>query len=234
MRHKLNLLWLLCFLLTAVRTLPADTGETAAEQLRYRETTGERSSVKHYSFAPAGPGYTLRLTHGDIEQEIRCDSSYHTLTERYIRADAGDNVTVRREADTLVFSGKLGGRPVGGQAAVGNEIWYGSKLLLRGFILSQKKTEIFYMSRPEEQKVIKLRAEKQGLKKITVCGAAYTAVKVTCTLPDYPLVPWKSFFWYRASDGVLLKSEERRGPPWKPLSVVELTGETRQHPNRGR
>lgn len=234
MRHKLQMLWLICFLLTVVRVIFADTGQFTVGLLKYRETTGSQSSVKNYAFEKTGSGYALRLSQDDIAQEILCDAAHHTLTERYTRADTGDNITVRREADRLVFTGSAGGRPVRSQAAIGNDLWYGSKLLLRGFILSQKQSEVYYMTRPEEQKVIKLRAEKQGLEDIAVAGSRFTAVKIKCTLPDYPVLPWKSFFWYRASDGILLKSEERRGPPWKPLSVVELTGETRQHPNRGR
>jgi|GEM_PF-2617679 len=225
MRHKLHLLWLICFLFTMARAILADTGQYTAGHLKYRETTGAQSSVKNYAFEKTGSGYALRLSQDDIAQEILCDAAYHTLTESYTRAATGDNITVRREADRLVFTGSAGGRPVRSQAAIGNDVWYGSKLLLQGFILSQKKFEVFYMTRPEEQKVIKLRAEKQGLEEIAVAGSRITAVKIKCTLPEYPLLPWKSFFWYRASDGILLKSEERRGPPWEPLTVVELMHE---------
>jgi hypothetical protein len=227
-RHKHILLWLICFFLIVVRVIFADTGQFTAGLLKYRETTGSRSSVKHYAFEKTGSGYALRLSQDDIAQEILCDAAHHTLTERYTRTGAGDNITVRREADRLVFTGSAGGRPVCSQAAIGNDLWYGSKLLLRGFILSHKQSEVFYMTKPEEQKVIKLRAEKQGREEIALAGSRITAVKIKCTLPDYPLVPWKSFFWYRASDGILLKSEERRGPPWEPLTVVELTHEDRK------
>ena len=234
LRHKLHLLWLLCFLFTTVRAILADTGQFTAGRLKYRETTETHSSVKNYSYENTGSGYALRLSQDDITQEILCDASYHTLTERYTRTETGDNITVRREADALVFTGSVNGRPVRSQAAIGNEVWYGSKLLLRGFILSQKQSEVFFMTRPEEQKVIKLRAEKQGLEELAVCGSRFTAVKIKCTLPDYPLLPWKSFFWYRASDGILLKSEERRGPPWEPLTVVELTHEDPKNLKAGR
>jgi len=234
MRHKIHLLWLLCFLFPAARAILADTGQFTAGRLKYRETTGTHSSVKNYSYEKTGSGYALKLSQDDIAQEILCDAAYHTLTEHYTRADTGDNITVRREADALVFTGSADGRPVRSKAAIGNEVWYGSKLLLRGFILSSNQAEVFYMSRPEEQKVIKLRAEKQGLEELAVCGSRFTAVKIKCTLPDYPLLPWKSFFWYRASDGILLKSEERRGPPWEPLTVVELTHEDPKNLKAGR
>lgn len=172
-----------------------------------------------------GSGYSIEISQDGITQELRCDRSYQTGYESYARKD-GDAVQVRRESNRLIFSGLCSGKPVNSSIDIGKGIWYGSKLLLRGFIVSDKEDEVFYMSRPEEQKVIKLRADKRGTEEIIVSGKKYPAVKVVCSLPDYPLLPWKSCFWYRASDGILLKAEERRGPPWEPMTIVELVKET--------
>jgi len=221
---------LLCFAggwlmtMTAAGAVPCLHAEALVPQkLRYAEKS--RRGVVHtsYEMTKTPGGCTIVLSSNGIIQEIESDSSLHTVQERY--RDAACTMTVSRQGEYLVFTGRDHNRPVQHRIRIGNDIWYGSKLLLGGFAVSSEKSQAFYMTRPEDRKAVRLLAVKEGDETVTVCGRPTAAVKVKLTMPDARSFFWKSYFWYRKADGVLVKSEETRGMPWEGTTMVELIHE---------
>ncbi len=197
--------------------------------LRYAEKTARKKTVKTYCISKKDKGLVIRIDEGDVQREIVCSASCDTTLERYRNTGSGDRLDIVRKQNDLIFDGTLQSSPVSKTVGIDHNRWYGSKLLLRNFVLSSSTAEVFYMTSPERCRTVKLRAKKEGQEDIAVNGQVQRAVRVVFTLPKIRYRVWKSVFWYRATDGILLKAEEMRGPPWKAKTIVELIQET---PNR--
>ena len=50
-------------------------------------------------------------------------------------------------------------------------------------------------------------------------------VRVRFTMPDFRSMFWSSTYWFRAGDGLFVKSDETRGGPGSPKVKVELVSE---------
>ncbi len=99
-------------------------------------------------------------------------------------------------------------------------------LLLRAFVLSGEPEVLFHVSKPEDEQVVLLKAIRQGVEVIDVGGAAVRAVRVKYTVPGVRGLFWSSLYWYRASDGLLVRTEETRGGPGTPTVHAELLAAT--------
>ena len=124
----------------------------------------------------------------------------------------------------LKLSGSLGGKRVDKEFGVDN-VWYGSVLLLRDFALSNEERREFYVTKPEEERVVKLVAVREETETVAVNGEECEAVKIKYTVPGFRGMFWKSYYWYRTSDGLLVKTEETRGGPGTPTVYAELKSE---------
>lgn len=217
---------ILCLFLLPVLLTPASAGEADEDyRLVYRETMGEAVSEKRYTIQFTGAGYHIEIQEGLKLRELRTSPDLATRHEVYRHAERPDRVEAKRQGDVLVFQGTLNGEDIRETKQLGDEIWFGSVLLLRNFVLGDKDEIQFYVTKPEETKAVKLKAIREGVETVDVDGKAVRAIKIKYTVPDIRGMFWKSYYWYRESDGLLIKTSETRGPPGTPKAAVELVEE---------
>lgn len=212
-----------CLLLLAAPALAFSDGPL---RLVYAETSSAGQGTKEYLLQPVpGGGCHISLFEPGARRVILCDADLGTLREEYHDPATGDALTMSRHGDTLRLTGTLGGKAVD-RAFDLDAPWYGSVLLLRDFVLSGAPEVRFYVTRPEQQQVVLLRAIRQQTETVDVGGTPTEAVRVKYTVPGVKGMFWSSLYWYRASDGLLVKTEETRGGPGTPTVFAELQSET--------
>ncbi len=227
MTFKLNptgFLIILCCPVILAFGIRADTQQTT--RLVYSETTGTLSSQNKYLVTETAVGFTVELFEKNILRKIISNHTFQTTIEHYKNIQNGDTVTVTKKQNSLLFEGTLNNKKVSEAVTIDEDVWYGSKLLLKDFVVSDKQAIQFYMTKPEKLKAVKFKATKEKLERIHLNGTSYTAVKIRLRIAYLHSIFWKSFFWYRLTDGVLLRSEEVRGLPGTPTTFVKLLEET--------
>lgn len=227
--HQLRMKFLALTLLAAVcalSTVPVAAGESSETyRLVYSETIGDKAWAKEYAIKDSVDGYEISITAGETRRVIHATLDLETVRETYLNTETSDRVEVKRQGCDLLFKGRIGDDTIDSTKNLKDEIWFGSVLLLRDFVLSDAKESIFYMTKPEEEKAIMLKAIRQEIEFVEVNGQRVEAVKIKFTLPDMRSIFWKSYYWFRLEDGLLVKTDETRGPPGAPKARVELTGE---------
>jgi hypothetical protein len=212
-------LLLLVLLSAAVAAFPGP-----GVRLFYRETTGNRTLEREYQVRTTDQGFDVTLLEDGLTRTLILDSRMYTLREGYSDA-AGGKLDLVRQGQVMRLSGRLGSREVARDFPVDDVAWYGSVLCLRDFVLQGRQSQEFYVTKPEEDRVLKLVAEREGVERVLVGGQDMDTVRVKFTLPDLRRLLWSSTYWFRASDGLFVKSEEQRGPPGTAKSRVELMEE---------
>jgi hypothetical protein len=195
-------------------------------QIVYKESSPGQEHFKQYDLVRDNGEVVITLREKDVVQEIRTPEGQGTSRETYRNAKTGDAVEVVREAGDVAFSGRIGGKDTRRADPCDESPWYGSTLLLRDFILSGRESQTFHLTRPEDAALVTLEATRQGRETLATVLGPMEAVKVKVTLPGMKAWMWKSQYWYRASDGILLRSEGTRGPA-SPVYVVEIVRESR-------
>jgi hypothetical protein len=219
-----------CLLVAALMALLFAVGARAVaeEPLRlvYTETSTAGQASKEYRLEPdPGGGWRISLHERGVNRVIVCDADLGTVREEYRDPASGDALTMERQGDALRLTGTLAGRAVGRSFPL-EAPWYGSVLLLRAFVLSGEPEVLFHVSKPEDEQVVLLKAIREGVEVVDVGGTAVEAVRVKYTVPGVRGLFWSSLYWYRASDGLLVRTEETRGGPGTPTVHAELLAAT--------
>jgi hypothetical protein len=220
-------------LISAALLLATPSGAESPEDdekgcsLTYSEVLGEQSDIKKYEISEIAGGFEIKIAIGDKRRMLRTAPDLTTIEESYWNTENSDRVEAERKDGEIRFHGRIAGETIHSSKEIKDHPWFGSVLLLKEFVLSGEKEILFYVTKPEEEKAVLIKAIHEGIEKVTVDSNQVEAVKVKFTVPDIRGLFWKSYYWYRAEDGILVKTEETRGPPGTPKARVELLEETR-------
>ncbi|WP_461211547.1 hypothetical protein [Desulfocurvus sp. DL9XJH121] len=224
---RILFLVVLCLAASAALPIPGlafGPGESGL-RLVYAERAGDVSTSKEYLVEKTASGYRIQLFNQGVKRTIVCDENLDTVLEEYAAPDSGDELTFRRQEGGLRLTGTLDGKSMDQEFPM-DGVWYGSVLLLSDFVLSGREKTEFYVTKPEEEQVVKLVAIREGTEEVKAGDKSFQAVKVKYTVPGIRGMFWKSYYWYRASDGLLVKTEETRGMPGTPTVRAELMTES--------
>jgi hypothetical protein len=195
-------------------------------RLVYRETVSGESNLREYLVRQEAGRISLVATEPGITRTVEAGPDFATVREGY-EDKSGNRLTLVRQGRRMLLTGARNNQPVSQEFAVDDTAWYGSILFMRDFVLSGAAETVFYMTKPEEDRVIKLKAIREAREVIPVDGDSVDTVRVRFTLPDFRSIFWSSTYWFRATDGLFVKSLETRGPPGAAKVSVELVGEGR-------
>jgi hypothetical protein len=193
-------------------------------RLVYRETVSGKSSLREYLVRREGGRVSLVAKEPGITRTVEAQPDFATLREGY-EDENGGKLTLVREGRRMLLSGALNNQSVSREFEVDDTAWYGSILFMRDFVLAKTPETVFYMTQPEDNRVIKLKAIREAEETISLGGVAVPTVRVRFTLPDFRSIFWSSTYWFRAADGLFVKSLETRGPPGAAKVSVELVDE---------
>jgi hypothetical protein len=218
---KQSLLWMV-MALAFIPGVGADGG--GIEVQRYVEQKeGQRRPVL-WQLA-RGDGYRLIYQNCDEIHTTEADPDLGTRSWHMSNALEAVFMQATREENVIVVRGSFKGRTVEERFAVDQDPWYqATSLSLRGFVLSQSERISFWTLRPDTLKTVKLTATKVAREHIDAAGVSEAAVKVELRADGWRAPFWKSHYWYRASDGLLLRFEGQSGPSPAKRVVIAYAG----------
>ena len=190
----------------------------------YNETTTINITTWNYIFSEYQENTVLAMSKPNFKAVATTNSNLNTLSLKVIR-EHNRTYSVQRNSQYLNFTNHSRGETQTKNIDISNQDWCGDFFFLKGFVLSDTTEKDFIMTMLFNQSVIKLKAIKEKDEVLTINKEKYDTIKVRITLPDWRSMFWSSYFWLRKSDGILVKSEEHRGPPGTPLTTMELVGE---------
>jgi hypothetical protein len=220
--------------LTAIGLLAAVCLPAAAQDARrapaalsYRETTGDHQIDILVSEESVTGGFIVhsRLNDGD-RHDVEMDASAATVRCRVRSPQRKIDYAVTREGTVLVLEGILGGAPVSRRITIDSHPWYQAvETSLGAFVVNGGKGQTeFWTVHPWEGNAYLLRAQSEGDQVIGFNGRQAAALRVRMRPVGILGFFWSALYWYRPSDGRLLRYEAVRGFPGTPLTVVEYMG----------
>ncbi len=179
-----------------------------------------------------GDGYRLVYQNPEETHITETDTDMRTFSWHMSNAPEEVFVQATREADVIVVRGSRKGQTVEERFVVDQAPWFqATSLSLRKFVLSQEARTTFWTLRPDTLKAMKLNATKVAQETIEAAGASQAAVKVELRADGWRSAFWKSHYWFRASDGLLLRFEGQAGPSPAHRVVIAYAGDQRSQPS---
>jgi hypothetical protein len=198
-------------------TLTLHYQETTEDLVQYYQTTIERmEDMALISFRSSDQLYTIEADANLAAQRVEIRSLPEGARVEIRRED--NQITVIQDEET--FTKQIDTSP-----------WYATTNSLADFIVSDDEKTSFWTvsanfeemsSIDEGMSVIQFSAQKKGREQISYSGIEIEALKVRVTFPGWRSLFWSADYWFDPDDGVLLRSEQVRGGPGTPVTVVEL------------
>ena len=192
----------------------------AAERLVFQSADGVSSEVL---IQPREGGYFIASKAPGVDSEAATDGSFAAARWVYRDCARAADITCQRSENSISITGMLEGRKVQKTHAIDGNPWYQDwGLGLRGFALGHEKTWRFWSINPADPGMIaRFQATKEGKESLTLKGVPVEAMRVKVSLPGFLSIFFQTKFWFRTSDGVLVRWEFPQGPG-KPALVTDL------------
>lgn len=188
-----------------------------ADEFYFNSTTDGVTTEELWNITFTENGFSLYAGGPDkqVEMDGRSDADGHGITITYrVPEENNRYITAEHDGSKLILSGvNKNGRTFSRNVQL-NAPWFSSFYIMPLHFINSNETQIdFSILEPLRNSVLKLRAVKEQEEILLIEGKTIDTVKVCITLPNIFGAFWRSFFWYRKSDGVFVKSEETRGFP---------------------
>ena len=131
----------------------------------------------------------------------------HTTIEK-----ESSEYTVRRSGNTLHLSGRFKGRSVEKTIKIDNNGFYTNPTIgLIGFAKSGRRDEHFWFLRPDNLRLVRIKAKNLGEDSIEVSGRVWRAVKIQWGPTGLGSFFFREVYWFSAEHGIFLKNVSRSG-----------------------
>jgi hypothetical protein len=185
------------------RSYNAKTGDLVGESSRRIEPHpdgGYRVFVEWESYPDTSSG----------TQEYVLDENYSTLSWKVMNAKAKTDYRGERTGEVLTITGTVKGETVSKELKLDALPFYNNPNLgLENFVRSGEEKREFRTLRPDNLKQYKMKASLKDTETITINGEEIEAVKVQWGLTGLKAAFFKQTLWFRKSDGVFMRSQER-------------------------
>lgn len=226
MRIQLFIVGLLCVLLCGTVGAAEDF---SAKRLVYQETTEDVVEYSEVTILRQETGYIIeRRAQEKFVATIHCDSSLAVQRYELYRDDGTTFLFIRDDKTVNVQHGST-------QITkkIGDEPWHQSITWFKVFLDSDETSRKFWvvsdkmgeLSEEEGFSAMKMKVKKDGPEFITHQDNEVETIRVVVRLTGFKSAFWKAEYWYRASDGVMLRYESVHGGPGTPKTVVTLIEE---------
>lgn len=212
-------------LLALIHIIPVVLADASdLEVRRYLEKRGDQTHRVLWCLEH-DEGYRLTSRGSEGTHTTRTDEHFDTRSWRV--EDPANETSVRavRRQNTITVEGTFKGETVDRQIALDAAPWFqASSFSLRGFVVSDRESIRFWTLRSDTLKPYKLKAVKKGVETIAVGGEPETALRVELRLSGWLGPFWKSDYWYRPEDGLLLRFEGTGDAVGSYKIVITYTG----------
>jgi hypothetical protein len=128
-----------------------------------------------------------------------------------------------REGTRINVTGTLNGKPVLKVLKVPDYIWgQNSEFALMDFVKSGRRQEDFFVVKPDDLSVNKMRMLKEETEEIIFNGKMIKTVRYKAQLHGLLALLWQAHYWYRLSDNqfILYKTEGALGIPASEIRLI--------------
>ncbi|MFZ1982837.1 MAG: hypothetical protein WAU91_00390 [Desulfatitalea sp.] len=217
------LLWMMMCLSPAGIPVAVAAGEPAEVQ-RYVERRGEHAKPVLWRLTH-DDGYQLIYQSPEETHVTQTDAALQTTSWHMSNALKEMVVQATREANAIALRGTCKGQAIQERFELDADPWFqATSLSLRDFVRSPENTITFWTLRPDTLKPLKLTATKVALETLKTADASVDALKIELRATGWRAPFWRSHYWFRASDGLLLRFEGQAGPSRANPIVIDYTG----------
>lgn len=213
---------------TLIAFLVAATAGLSAERYVYRQTPDSHGNAQTVTIAPDGENRIVN-TEGSSDgakHRFVLDGDCATKEWRILRADGSETVFTRE--GTEVTARGTGVKAKRKPARVDALPWYGSVPLgLAAFARSGTEKTEFWIINPDNGKAYKMTATRIGEESAPSCGAEVPAILVRVTASGVPAAFFSMRYWFRSSDGMMIRYEGKESGPGSADLTLELIEEER-------
>ncbi len=228
--HSLKINKLLIYFTLIIFLLTLPNLARSSEMYEYVNTTGDSKVLLKFQIDYQDDGIVYRFLRPDETYITHCDSS--GAVQRWYYKDIIRNSEYQgvREENSIHLSGILQGKHFEKHESVDAAPWFEIICLsLFPFVNSNDRTITYWVFRPQDLKLIKMKATKEGAEILMINGSAVETHKVRLNLTGFLSMFWHGYYWFRASDGLFLRYEGASGPPGTPITVIEPLFKVENH-----
>ncbi|MBT4290231.1 MAG: hypothetical protein HOD92_23140 [Deltaproteobacteria bacterium] len=141
--------------------------------------------------------------------ESLLDQNYELIQTRIRKGHIDSDYQVKKTDQFVFIFGKRKGKSINKKLELtDNPFYWDPKLGLSGFVKSSKTSLVFQVIRPDNQKVYEMKAERIGLKNISINGKKIVALEIYWSLTGFLSIFFDQTYYYRASDGLFLTQKK--------------------------
>ena len=192
----------------------------AGSIFRYTERTGDK--VTQFRME-VGQGSPLTIISSEPGKQFRnlCLADGSQLEWGF--TSETEWVSVKREENTLRFKAKLDGKTINKIEKIDSSPWFqGLSFSLRRWLASGDDSITFWMVRPDDLDIHKMKAEREEIESVEVGDRKVEAQRVRVKLAGAFSLFWSVTYWFRTSDFLLVRYEGVHGPPGTPGTTITL------------
>ncbi len=213
-------------ILALLTLLPA---RAFAQEYRYLQTIGKDRSFQTVTIRPDASGAALSVVLKDSgfaeTHTFTLASDLSTLRWVYEYPD-GRSAVFTRKGNGIRSEGYLPGKHPESEAEIDEAPWYAViGMGLGRFVRDGEMKASFWTVNPDNGKAYKMAARRRGGETIVRDGRPVPAIKVTVSVSGVPAAFYATEYWFRESDGVLLRFEGTSRGPGSPKTILELAEE---------
>jgi hypothetical protein len=196
----------------------------------YLERTGDRSDTCECAVIKSERGIELLVIYKEGSCRMAVDTSFSASSCDIADKAMQKSTFFRRENGTITCTS--GDRS--DTFKIENIPWLQTPFSLARFAVSDKPDIMFYTATMYDTKeksgtaggsVIKMIARKVKNQTAAADKNGSALIKVVITLPGLKSLFWKIAYWYRKSDGAVVRYEDVRGGPGTPKTIGTLIEE---------
>lgn len=203
-----------------------------ADVLIYERSVEGEERIVECRIEPAGNGYVLEISEVTVSegntQKTKCklDSNFSILTWEYSNSDPEEEteISAKRSGNIIEIKGFSEKGEINKKHKLGSLPWYEPTFGLQVFAASDNKSIEYWALMVYWGRPVKFSASKKGTEILEINGKQVEAVHVIVNLKLVGLRLFPVDYWFRKSDGRLLRYIAEKGPGGKPITL-ELVSE---------
>lgn len=195
-----------------------------AEQYQYREQKGKEVAEVTVNRTSEG-GFIRTEISGKGVTAVSFNEIGNLGATRRWQYDAGAaaQYSASRDRNIVTITGKEERKPYENGAGLDDNPWFQDLGLSLGrFSKTPFPDLVFWTIKEGEAEPTLLKAKKRGAETVSINGQSVATQKIEIGSDDFFLKLWTAFYWFRDSDGLLVKYQSDPGIPGMSATVGTL------------
>ena len=215
----------LIFISVFALIFPLFTQATTVETYKFVERTGDKQVTIDWRLEK-GELYKITSSRADESNILLNDLSFETLEWSLNRPSEDTRIEAKREKDRIIVKGFVHGALMDRAFCIDHSPWFQSTCFsLRKLVKSENDLVEFWMLRPDNLNVIKLRAKKCGVEGIELNGRDVEVQKIQLRPTGIRSIFYSSHYWFTKDAGVFVRFEGPSNIPGCPKTIITLKQE---------